>query len=191
MTEPASGVADTDRAREILERRARTLAQPLQEPAPGELVDLVAFGLAGERYAVEPAGVVAVLPLPELTVVPGTPPAILGVASHRGRILPVLDLRPLVGASLERPLEARVLVVLEAAGIAVGVACETLTGLLRVAADEIAPPPAGTGRGRDRLVYGVTPDLLALLDVGALVADPRVEVNDEIDGAGPRQGGTT
>ncbi|MBI2158723.1 MAG: chemotaxis protein CheW, partial [Candidatus Rokubacteria bacterium] len=85
-----------DETARILQDRARALAKPLEEPsAQGETLDLLVLGLAGERYGIDAAHVLEVVQLPELVPVPCTPPVVLGVVNHRGRVLTVLDLRRL------------------------------------------------------------------------------------------------
>ena len=58
----------------------------------------VMLRLGGARYAVGMSAVAEVGRLPKLTRVPGTPIWLAGVANWRGRILAVLDVRPLLGA---------------------------------------------------------------------------------------------
>src|SRR3972149_6549467 len=85
-----------EEGKRILRDRAQALAKP---PAgvrtPAEALDLLVFSLPGERYGIETTHVLEVICLRELTPVPCMPPVILGVVNHRGRILPVLDLRGL------------------------------------------------------------------------------------------------
>ena len=52
--------------------------------------------LGSSRYAVAMADVAEVAAVPGVTRVPGSPPWLPGVANWRGRMLPVLDLRPLL-----------------------------------------------------------------------------------------------
>jgi len=60
--------SDADRdARRILEERARLLARPPDERARADVLDLVAFSVGTERYAVEADFVQEVQPLDRAT----------------------------------------------------------------------------------------------------------------------------
>ena len=75
----------------------------------------VILRFAGGRYAVDMASVAEVVPVPVLTRIPGGPAWLSGVVNWRGRVLPVIDLRPLVGATLSpMPTSARLVVLAEA-----------------------------------------------------------------------------
>ena len=84
----------------ILAARAAALALPPHEAAPASpagSVDLLVLSLAEERYAVEAAHVVEVVVPRELTSLPLVPDFLLGAVYHQGRMVPVLDLRRLMG----------------------------------------------------------------------------------------------
>ena len=84
--------------------------------------------LGGSRYALPMQAVAEVGRPPSLTRVPGLPGWLAGVANWRGRVLAVLDLRPLFEAApgdLDR--RAR-LVVLNRAGVPVGLLTEGVEG---------------------------------------------------------------
>ena len=53
------------------------------------------------------ADVAEVASVPGVTRVPGAPAWLAGVANWRGRMLPVLDLRPLLGADRGPPCDER------------------------------------------------------------------------------------
>ena len=61
-------------------------------------VEVVVVRLGGCRYAVSMDAVAEVGRPPVLTRVPGLPSWVAGVANWRGRVLAVLDLRPLLTA---------------------------------------------------------------------------------------------
>lgn len=169
-----------EETRRILRDRARALARPVEEaPAPTEVLDLLVFSLAGERYAVETAHVVEVLPLRGLTPVPCTPPLVLGVVNHRGRILPVLDFRRLFELAGQEVREGSRVVAVEAGGMAFGVFAEAVAGTVRIGAQELAPPPAGLAGARQAFIRGVTGEMVAVLDLESLARDPRITVRDE------------
>lgn len=133
----------------------------------------VVLRLAASRYVLDLADVAEVVPLPVVTRIPGSPPWLLGVANWRGRILPVLDLRPLVG-SPPAPLatSARVLV-LARDDVMAGVVAESVTGVCEVAVDAPAVAPATLSGEAARLVLGQVRDAagpLAVLDAGAVLA---------------------
>ena len=170
-----------EEVRRILRARAQALAKPLEEAlTPAEALELLVFSLAGERYGVEAGHILEVVPLPELTPVPCTPPFVLGVINHRGRILPVLDLRRLLELGGQGvPAGSRVVAV-EAGGMTFGIFAEAVAGTFRVASHEVAPPPVTLTGDRQALIEGVTGEMVAVLDLGALARDPRIVVNDEV-----------
>jgi purine-binding chemotaxis protein CheW len=74
----------------------------------------VRLTVAGEAYAVPVASVVEVVPLGEVTDVPGARAELLGVLNLRGQILAVADLAPILG--LSRTVSADRTMVAETAG---------------------------------------------------------------------------
>src|SRR5690349_2421457 len=83
---------------QVLDERARELARPRAKSAGTEIVyDVVTFSLAGETYALETRFVHEVCRLGSFVQVPGASRAFLGVTVHRGEVLPIVDLRELLG----------------------------------------------------------------------------------------------
>jgi purine-binding chemotaxis protein CheW len=115
----------------------------------------VILRFAGARYAVDMAHVAEVVPVPALTRVPGSPAWLSGVVNWRGRVLPVVDLRPLVGAPLSPlPTSAR-LVVLAVDDVEVGIVADMVPGLLDCDPSALEPIPATIATGIAPLVQGV------------------------------------
>lgn len=170
-----------EEASRILSERARALAKPPDEaPTPEEVLELLVLSLAGERYGVETTHVLEVLPLRGLTPVPCTPPFILGVVNHRGRILPVLDFRRLLELTGQGATEGSRAVAVEAGGMTFGILADAVTGAVRVPAHELASPPVTLGGDRQTFIRGVTGEMVAVLDLEALARDPRITVNEEV-----------
>ncbi|HEX5018536.1 MAG TPA: chemotaxis protein CheW [Actinomycetes bacterium] len=118
-------------------------------------IDGVILRFAGARYAVDMSSVAEVVPVPLLTRVPGAPNWLSGVVNWRGRVLPVIDLRPLVGANLSPlPTSAR-LVVLSEDDIEVGVVADMVPGLLNCDPSQLEVVPATISTGIAPLVRGV------------------------------------
>jgi len=176
----AGGSLPSEEVKRILRDRAQALAKPLAEArTPAEVLDLLVFSLAGERYGIETTYVLEVIPLRELTPVPCTPPVILGVVNHRGHILPVLDLRRLFELPGQGVTEGGQVVAVEAGGMTFGVFTDSVAGTIRVAADKIALPPVTLTGDRHAFIRGVTGEMIAVLDFEALARDPRIVVNQE------------
>lgn len=118
-------------------------------------IDGVILRFAGARYAVDMASVAEVVPVPRLTRVPGSPAWLSGVVNWRGRVLPIADLRPLVGANLSPlPTSAR-LVVLAEDDVEVGLVADMVPGLLHCNPSDLEPVPATIATGIAPLVRGI------------------------------------
>lgn len=170
-------------ARRVLEERARALARPLAQPSSelGDWLELLVFARSGSAYAIAAATVVEIAPMTEPTPLPWAPPAVLGVVNHRGRIVPLVDVARLMPHTDGADGEGGFAVVVAVGAAAVALRADAVTGVERIAQEDLR---AGAELGiddRETLVEGVTPALAAILDVAALVRDPRVEVNDEIE----------
>lgn len=177
----SGGERSPEEVRRTLRERARALARPREEPrAPAETLELVVFSLAGERYGIETARVLEVIPLRDLTSVPSAPAVILGVVNYRGRILPVLDGRRLLALAGEGIPEGSQVVAVHAEGMTFGLFTTGVEGVVRIAADQVAPVPLTLTRAHPALLRGVTGAMVAVLDLDAVARDPRIVVNEEV-----------
>jgi len=165
----------------LLKKRAEALARPLEERPPlAESIEILVFSIAGERYAVDTAHVHDVVPLRELTALPCTPSFVLGVVNHRGRILPVLDFRRLFDLAGDGVPEGARLVAAEAGGMRFAIFADKLTGITRVDLREVTPPPATFTDDQKAWLLGVTGEMVAVLDLQAMVRQSRIVVNEEV-----------
>jgi purine-binding chemotaxis protein CheW len=136
-------------------------------------VDHVVIRLGSGRYGIAAPDVAEVTALPVLTRVPGMPAWIPGVGNWRGHVLPLVDLRPLLGLpATPLPSSARIVVV-AVDDIEVGLLAEAVTGLIEVPQDRDSPPMTLTGDSAD-LVVGLADDgpggPVAVLATSALLA---------------------
>ncbi len=117
-------------------------------------VDHVVVRLGAGRYGLSAPDVAEVTPLLGLTRVPGTASWLCGVGNWRGHVLPVVDLRPLLGIpATPLPSSARVVVV-SVDDIEVGIVAEAVAGLVEVPEDCDPAPVTLTGPAAD-LVIGL------------------------------------
>jgi purine-binding chemotaxis protein CheW len=177
----ASGAVSPDEVSRILRQRAQTLARPLADtPTTTDVLELAIFALAGTRYGIEATHVLEVLPLRELTPVPCTPPCILGVMNHRGRILPILDLRRLLALAVHEVAAQSRVVAVEAGGMTFGILADAVPGTIRVEAHAVMPPPVTLPNDHQTFVQGVTAEMVAILNLEVLARDPRLTVDEEV-----------
>lgn len=87
------------------------------------------FALAGELFAVDVRCAREVVIFDDHTRVPGAPSYLIGVANLRGHILPVLDIRPLLGLPSARLGHGIQALVVEVSGVQVAIAIESVLGL--------------------------------------------------------------
>lgn len=142
-------------------------------------LQLVAFRLAAEEYAVPVQNVEGIIKLTEPTLVPGAPYFIRGVINLRGKVISIFDLRRRFSmAPLDDESDARVLVV-HHDGKNVGVLVDAVSEVLTLDGDAPQPPPAEVGAGESRTIEGickVEDRLIIILDLGAVLADDGADV---------------
>jgi purine-binding chemotaxis protein CheW len=115
-------------------------------------VDHVVVRLGSGRYGLCAPDVAEVTPLPGLTRVPGTAAWLCGVGNWRGHVLPVVDLRPLLGIEVTPlPSSARVVVV-SVDDVEVGIVAEAVAGLVEVPEDCAPSPVTLTGTAAELVV---------------------------------------
>jgi purine-binding chemotaxis protein CheW len=106
----------------------------------GKRVEYLAFGLAGEIYAVEIESVAEILRPLALTEVPRSPATVLGVISVRGKLVTVVDLRRRFNLPPATPdRKNRILLADVGTGEQVGFLVDDVQQVWRLASDEIEP----------------------------------------------------
>lgn len=104
---------------------------------PSDAEEVVVVRLGGSRYALPMRAVAEVGRPPGLTRVPALPSWLAGVANWRGRVLAVLDLRPLLAADGGELDRRGRLVVLNRGGVPVGLLTEGVEGTHLLEADKV------------------------------------------------------
>lgn len=135
-----------------------------------DTTDAIVVRMGGGRFAIALTFIAEVGRTPAVTRVPGLPAWLAGVANWRGRILPVLDLRPLLGAEASELDSAARLVVLTDVGVAVGMVVDAVDGTTPMTG--VAAFPSLSTVGGFALLSGQVPredGPLAVLDVPAIL----------------------
>lgn len=133
----------------------------------------VVVRLGGCRYGVPMSHVAEVGRPPGLTRVPGVPEWVAGAANWRGRLLAVLDLRPLMASTASALARSGRMVVLTDHGVTAGLLVEAVEGTLVVDPLAVEPSLAHLPARTAALLRGQLTDdegPCGLLDVDAVFA---------------------
>lgn len=131
--------------------------------------------LLGGRYAFEAPLVTEVVRLGPLTRLPAAPSFLPGVFTHRGEVLPVLDIGQLVGQGSIPIRPSTRAAIVHCGPWKVAVVSDGVEGLVTMPARAIEPPPAESS-GMAEFLSGVGRDRqgsLAILDLPRLVEAAR------------------
>jgi len=152
------------------------------------MLDLLAFPLADENYAVSSQYVRLIQPLADCnwSPIPCTPDFIIGVVNLRGRIYSILDVARLIGEA-ERPLSKNAHLLLVQGGTLAGggemeltFLADSLPMFLQQPVESLKPPPATLSAQAQEYILGVNEVLLIVLDMNKLLSDARIIIRDEV-----------
>lgn len=132
------------------------------------------FALAGSRFAVDVRSAREVVLFEEITAVPLAPRHLVGVANLRGTVMPIMDIRALLGLPEPRPARGVRALVVRDGGVQAALVVDTVLGLEPF--DDVVPadgPTTARMRGPRPLMAGWIQwagETLALLDVPKILA---------------------
>jgi purine-binding chemotaxis protein CheW len=135
----------------------------------------LSFQLQGESYVASIMDVHEILKVRRLTDVPRAPPAILGVLSKRGVVLPVVDLAVLLGLRApDRRISTRQRVLVVGSGDRIcGLRVDSVAEVVKLQHEQLEPVPPSLGARNAGLLVGlgrvgatmyIVLDLQAVLD---------------------------
>lgn len=105
-------------------------------------LQVVAFKLAQEEYAVEILNVQEIIRILDITRVPRAPFFIEGVINLRGNVIPVIDLRKRLGLSNRTNSENTRIIITKLEEVTVGMVVDSVSEVLRIPTTGIEPPPS-------------------------------------------------
>lgn len=171
---------DEDRQR-ILKVRAIALArEPEAGATEGERIEVVEFLLADERYALESTYIGEVYPLKDLTILPCTPPFVLGVINLRGKILSVIDLHTFFDLPNRGLSDLNKVIVLHDGAMEFGILADEIVAARWIPRNTLLASLPTLTEIRAEYLLGVTPERLVVLDGGRILADGRIIVHEEV-----------
>lgn len=145
--------------RKAPDRAVASQARPEQE--------FFCFRAGDIRLAVPSENVLEVIRTGLLTPLPRTPSFLLGVAGHRGEVIPVMDMLRFLGKGEARVGPRTRLFIGTSGNYRVGVVADAVLGLRRIPVADILPPPLGGDTAVEHLL-GVAEGLAAQESVALL-----------------------
>jgi purine-binding chemotaxis protein CheW len=169
----------------ILKARAGILSQAIEEEkTDAEFIEVVAFTLAYEEYALESSHVREVYPMRELTPVPGAPPFVLGIINVRGQILSVVDIKKFFDLPEKGLTDLNKVIIIHNDKMEFGVLADVVIGTRSIMMEDIQPSIPGFTGIRAQYLKGVTGERMVLLDAANLLSDTSILVREGMQWAG-------
>lgn len=135
--------------------------------------NLVGFTIADVHYAVDILRVREIInPLP-IVPLPHAPAAVLGVADHRGDVVPILDVRRRFGLPSTAPTRRTKWIVVELGDRLVGLVVDSVTDVFGASEpDQRSVPEIGVGDAARGIsaVYSYAGNLVFVLDIDRIAA---------------------
>jgi purine-binding chemotaxis protein CheW len=123
--------------------------------ADGHIRELVAFKIDAEEFAVDIASVQEINRAVELTRIPNAPAHVQGVMNLRGKIVPVVDLRRLLGFQARTADKQSRIMVIEVGGLVAGFLVDSVSEVVRLPESAVETPPTFAGAPDADYVGGV------------------------------------
>ena len=160
---------------EKLAKRAKTLRGRIGKGEPtGPLLSFLAFSHGRQRYGIPIAEIIEVQPFTNYTLVPQTPPFIMGVIHWRGAILALLDLVKLFHVPESGLIDERAYIIVEAAGKRVGFLAGEVEELRTLPLQQMKSIPDLSDDVFPEWVVGVYDENRLILNVDMILQDERV-----------------
>ncbi len=185
-----SEVMDAAALEKAWARRAVQIGQKLQEEQQGEMIQVAIVSLDGELYGLNVQHIFDIRVLERVTFVPRVPAWVLGVVNWRGRILSVVHLRQFLGLpsngveNKNKPNQR--LLVLQAGEMEVGIQADHIFAIEAIPVSQINREDGSVRAIKAELVNGLfmrdgnQHEIVVLLDLPAILADPRLIIYEEI-----------
>ena len=128
-----------------------------------DMRSLVAFKIDTEEFAVDIGSVQEINRAIEITRIPNSPPHIQGVMNLRGKIIPVVDLRRMLGFQARAADKESRIIVIDVGGVLAGFLVDSVSEVVQLPESAVDAPPTfggvvepyyvgGLGKVDDRLL---------------------------------------
>lgn len=138
------------------------------------------FSMGNEMYGMEIRYITEIIGIQPITEVPEMPEYVKGIMNLRGKIIPVIDARLRFKKTAREYDDRTCIIVLDTSGVSVGLIVDSVSEVLAMQDEDIAPPP-DMNKGGQKYIKGIGKaggSVKLLLDCRTLLTD------DELDALG-------
>lgn len=141
---------------------------------------LLFFLRSNQRYGINVFKVHEVIQCPPLTRIPNAHPIICGVATLRGKTIPIFDLAKAIGQESLADGEGSVVIVTEYNRSVQGFLVRGVDRIVNINWERVVPPPEGVGCDHFlTAVAHVDKDMVEMIDVERVLSNVRAEQDEE------------
>lgn len=137
-------------------------------------LEIISFHLGEQIFCVNIMSVREIRGWAPSTMLPHSPPHVLGVINLRGSVIPVIDMAIRLGLPAIKPTERSAIIVTNIAGKLVGLLVENVSDMITVKAEDLQPAPEvmpTAERGLTKAIIPVAEQMICYLDLDALFPD--------------------
>ena len=157
----------------------RTVSQPNKDDAT--VVTALVASIQHEHYALPITDITSVYQNAVIVPVPCAPEFVAGVTNVRGHVLSVVDLGTLLGLPRSEDTDGAALVIAETDDSSIGFRVEAIDEIVELALSSMNPITPAMNFGQAHYLRGIFPDGIALLDVSAILDDPRLADDETLN----------
>jgi purine-binding chemotaxis protein CheW len=144
-------------------------------------LQILTVQLGAERYGIDIRDIQEVLVAASITPLPLPDPQWSGLVNLRGRLLAVLDLRQYLGlansGNTASPKEKKI-VVLDGNSFQLGLVVDDVQDIVPVDPAEIQPGLEEADTPEQKIIRGISPQTITILNIEEMMRDPRLSVHD-------------
>ena len=163
----------------ILAKRAKELARVNKPEDRGEYLSIILFTLANEEFGIEDRIVKEVIPLKDLTPLPGVPAFVAGIINVRGNIISILDLKRFFDMPDPVMTDLTRVIILKNEEMELGIIAEKVVGTGRAYLNEMQKTLPTLKGIREDYLKGITNNRVVILDYEKLLNDERIVINEK------------
>ncbi|WP_230480904.1 chemotaxis protein CheW [Sphingomonas sp. Leaf21] len=116
---------------------------------------LITFELGGQLLGVDVMAIREIRAWSVATPLPNTPAHVCGVVNLRGVVLPVIDLRQLLGWGVTEPTPRHVIIVVQTGNQLQGLIVDAVNDIVAIDREAMQPPPELGERRCGRVIEGI------------------------------------